>query len=181
MTTCAIPDQFVAGSTVRYTRSTSDYRADQGWALTVYLLGPSTTNVAGVATGPDYTVTFSAATTGALVAGTYQWIERVSKAGEVYDLGSGTVVVSANPATAAAGDAQPWEEKALAVIRAKVTGRLTADQEEFSIYGRAVKRIPFRELLKIQSDLEARLAAKRRGGAPRPPMLARFPGVGHEQ
>ena len=124
----------------------------------------STSPIAATASGASFSITLTAAITAGLAAGTYQWSERVTKSGESYDAASGLVVVQANIATAIAGDLQSWEEKALVVVDAALLGRLTSDQQAFSIAGRAVTKIPITELLSIRTSLVAAVRSQRTPG-----------------
>jgi len=153
-----MPDIIRAGQTIKYTRTITDFPADQGWTLAVYLRGAVTRDaaVSTNANGKDFDVTVPA--TGAtgtegMTAGNYAWIERVSKAGEVYDFSEGTLLVLQNLATAAAGDGQSLNEKLLALVETRLSGRMTEDMEQFSIAGRAISRIPFKELMSIRNSL----------------------------
>lgn len=177
----ALPSSFSAGSTVVYRRSLADYPASDSWVLKLYLAGVSVLTKTAVASGADHVVTLAASDTDDLTSGVYRWVERVSKGGEVYDVAWGTIEVTPDVATATAGELQPWAETALAAIEAKISGRITADQEEFEILGRAVKRIPFEELREIHSWLSGLVASASRGGAPRPSQLVQFSQLGYDR
>jgi len=167
-----IPASFTAGTTVKFRRTYADYPADQGWTLTGYLRGAAIRDYVAVAAGASFDFTFAAtgagppAGTDSLTPGNYVWEERVSKAGEVYTPpgGTATVQVIQNTATAAAGDLQSKDEKDLVVVEAAISGRLTADLESYEIAGRAVKKIPIKELYKIKAHLVAKIRAARRKG-----------------
>lgn len=160
-----MPDEFVSGTTVKYTTTYADYRANDGWSMVLYVAGVGRiTPITATASGASFAVTLTSSITAGLDAGTYQWTERVTKAGESYDAASGTVGVLANIATAIAGDLQSWEEKALVVVEAALLGRLTADQQAFSIAGRAVTKIPVAELLSIRTSLRSAIRSQRTPG-----------------
>ena len=159
----ALPDVIDAGTTVTYTRTLGDFPASAGWTLTLYLAGASIANAAGTPSGDNFIVTIPAGTTANLVAGTYHWVERVTKAGQVFDAASGTVVVRPNLATATAGDFQSWAEKTLPIVEAAIAGQLDEGMAEYQIHSRAVKLIPLEELMKLRAQLTAALAQKRTG------------------
>lgn len=169
---------FNAGSTVSYRRSLADYPADDGWVLTLYLAGGSVVNAAAVADGADHVVTISATQTSGLAPGVYRYLERVVKGDDKRDVGVGSIEVGRDLATAGPGDAQTWEEKTLAVLEAKFTGRLTADIEEYQIGGRAVKHIPIEDLRALRNELTATVARQKSPGRISRPVLARFTGTG---
>lgn len=163
----ALPESFAAGTTVSYRRSLPDFPADDGWALALYLAGAGTLNVAGAPNGADFDVTLAAAATAPLPPGAYTWIERVSKAGEVYDVARGAVTVLADVATAAPGALQSWEERTLTVVQAAIDGQLTSGMASYQIGNRAVSKIPMKDLLQLRVQLKAAIDRKARGGASR--------------
>jgi hypothetical protein len=175
------PDRFSSGTTVTYRRSLSDYPADDGWVLTLYLAGKDALGKVAATDGADHVLTLTAADTGGLPAGIYSWVERVAKGGVVYDVGSGTVTVTANIAGAAMGSLQSWEEKALDALRAKLASRATSDQEEIQIDGRAIKRIPIQEIAKLIAQLEQRIKMKRPGAKFGRTVLLRFGRAGYDR
>lgn len=172
----AMPAQFVAGTTVSYTRSSSEYPATDGWSLSVYLAGPAALAKAATASGADYAVTLTATDT-ALAPGLYTWSEQVTKAGVVQEIGSGTVSVLANPALAVGASQQAWEEKTLAVVEAALSGQLTTGMASYQIAGRAVSKIPIADLRALRADLRAALARRRRGGSAMQTFGVRFTGA----
>lgn len=180
-TLTALPSTIASGTTVIYRRALSEYPADAGWTLTLYIRGLNVLTKPASADGATHVVTLAATDTDDLAAGLYTWVERVSKAGEVYDVASGSLTVTPNVATATAGQLQPFEERALAVCRARLENRLTADQEQFQIYGRAVTRIPVEQLLQLITYFEQKVAAKRPGARFGRPVLGRFSGTGEDR
>lgn len=92
-----------AGTTLSYTTSVPGYLANASWVLK-YRLIPRVTGAAilltGAADATDPTlhrITATATTTGAWVAGVYSWASWVEKAGEVYDVGVGSVKILPDP------------------------------------------------------------------------------------
>lgn len=167
-TLTAMPESFAAGSTVKYTSAGGDYRATDGWGRALYLAGINVLTITGVASGADFLMTIPAASSAALASGSYHWEERASKAGEIFTVASGSVSVTPNLATAAAGALQSWEEKALVAIDAVLAGNITSDIESYQIGTssgqRAVTKIPKKELLTIRSQLAAAVARQKHGG-----------------
>lgn len=119
-----------AGTTLSYTTSVPDYPANASWVLKTRLIprvSGSAILLTGAADGTDPTlhrITASAATTAAWAAGVYSWASWVEKAGEVYDIGTGTVEITPDPRLATAGaldtrsDAQVALEAAKAALAA---------------------------------------------------------------
>jgi hypothetical protein len=158
-----ILDAFSAGSTVEYLKTVPDCPAGP-WSLKVILAGPSTLTVNATAQNSSFLVTFTAAATAGLCAGVYQYVERVTDGTIVKDVERGIVTVTPNLETAGDGDLQSWDEKTLAVIEAKLQGRLGAGIDEYVIGSRQVKYIPSLELMKLRDKLVARIEAKKTPG-----------------
>ena len=177
----ALPQSFPAGTTVEYTKTPTDYPASDGWTLTLYLAGASVTSVEAVADGDSFVVTISATktlATSGFQPGLYKWIERVSKAAEVFELDAGIVTILEDLSTAAGGDAQNWIERAVVALRAHIEGRLPAGMETYSIAGRSVAKMPIKEAVDLLSTLESRLARLRDPSSITRTVLARFTGTG---
>jgi hypothetical protein len=92
-----------AGTTLSYTTNVPDFLANASWVLN-YRLIPRVTGSAILLTGAAdsvdptlHRITASAATTAAWVAGIYSWASWVSKAAEVYDVGTGSVKILPDP------------------------------------------------------------------------------------
>lgn len=110
---------------------------------------------AGVDESGSYRITLAASDTAQLEAGRYQWIERLSKAGEVHDFASGVVIVDPDVGVAAAGELQSWEEKTLPIVELAIAGRLPSGMENYQVFGRAIGKIPIKDLLSIRASLQA--------------------------
>lgn len=161
-----IPETFAAGTTLKYTRSSSDYPANDGWTLTVGLRGPSVKDAATVvASGADYVVTFPAADTATLDPGMYHWVEKYVHGTKGTFYVTGDVQVTPDVFGATAGELQSVNEKTLAALIAKRDSRLTADQETLQVDGMAIARIPFEQLEKLIARYQARVNAERRGSS----------------
>lgn len=160
-----MPASFAAGETVEYTRSLSDYPANDGWTLAVHLRGDATANATVTPSGADYGVVFEAAKTAGLPAGRYEWAEIATKVGVVKQAATGSVIVTPNIATAGAGALKSDAEKTLAALQAKRDGRLTADQETIQVDGMAISRIPYDSLEEHIRRYQAIVNAELRGSA----------------
>lgn len=165
-TLTAIPGSFAAGETVSYLRSApSGYAPADGWTLTLYLAGENTASAQATEESGAYRVTLTASETSQLEPGSYRWVERLSDgAGVVHDLASGTVIVLPNIGAAASGDLQTWAEKTLPIVEAAIAGRLPSGMESYQIAGRAVSKIPIRELVALRGQLQAEVNRIRNRG-----------------
>lgn len=182
-TPTALPDSFAAGTTVKYLRSVPDYPASSGWTLRLYLAGAATANILATAVSGDFLVTIAAATTATLVPGLYQWTERVTKAGEVYVVGSGQIVVTPDISVAAPGDMVTSLEAQLEQVSALITTRLAnpgADIAAYSIAGRSIERMDLEGLQKLQSQLSYAVNRARNGGGLGRQHRANFTGAENE-
>ena len=175
-----IPDSFSAGSTVEYVKTVPDYPAG-AWSLKLILAGKSTLTVNATAEGSSFNVTITPAQSAGLCAGVYQYVERATDGTIVKDLGRGTVTVTPNLETAGDGDLQTWEEKTLAVIEAKLAGRVDSSIDEYVIGSRQVRYIPLDDLLKWRDKLAARVAAQKSPGRAGRSVLVTFPRTGFDR
>lgn len=163
-TLTALPDSIPAGTTVKYTRTVSDYPATAGWTLKLLLAGEATLAVTAAPSGGDYAVTLTAAQTAALPAGVYRWAEEVSKAGEVYRVASGTVSVEPDLNTAAPGDLQSEDEKQLVQVNARIAELLAKGISSYAVDGLTVNKVELRDLYLERTRLTTAIARARRGG-----------------
>jgi len=151
----ALPESFSAGTTVAYTKSFTDYPAST-WTLTLYIAGVIVADFEAVADGDAFVVTIPA--TAAIEPGFYQWVERVSYSGDIYEVAFGKVTVNDNLAAATDGSSQLWLERVIPVLEAHIEGRLTGGMQSYAIAGRAVTKIPIEEAVKLRDRFAARLA-----------------------
>ena len=155
------PQSLRLGDTASWSRSLADYPASAGWVLS-YALVKSGTRITftASASGDDHLVSVSAATTAAWTAGTYQWQARVSKAGEAYTIGTGSIELLVDFATQASGyDARSHARKTLEAIKAWIEGR-DMGVAEYEIAGRRLKTIPIGDLLKLRDRYEREVRAE---------------------
>lgn len=160
-----MPDMFMAGTTVVYTRTLRSYSAADGWTLAVKINGVATSDsVTGSASGSDFLVTIPATATAKLPAGTYVWSEVVTSSAGTFLAAHGKVEVIPNALTASAGDLQGFEEKALAVVEVQLLARYQADVQSYSIEQRAAVKIQVERLEQTRGRLLRAIEAKKRPG-----------------
>ncbi len=187
-TLTALPASFPSGTTVKYTKTVSDYPASNGWQLKLLLAGAELLSVDAAPSGSDFAVTISATESARLSAGTYQYAEEVSKDGERYRIGSGTVLVEPNLTTALAGELQSADERLLkavvAVIESRMgtaSGSIPKDIEAYSIDGIAVTKVPLERLMAMRTQLATAVARAKRGGGIGRQYRMSFTGARNEQ
>jgi len=117
MTATSEPSRITAGDTVAWNKSLADYPASSGWVLTYTLINASAKiSFSASALGADHMVSVSAATSAAWAAGSYTWLAVVTKAGERYTVGTGTIVVAPDLAAATVFDTRSSARKALEAV-----------------------------------------------------------------
>lgn len=164
------PGEFVAGSTVKFTKSLPDYPATE-WALTFHLRGPASLDVTATAAGCDHEVTM-AATESVLEPGRYYWQTWVAKGGERFMVGSGELQVKPGlNQRIESFDGRGPVKRVLDAIDATIEGRATSDQHMYMIGNRQLMHIPIEGLLSLRTryaQLYARelRAARLKDGAP---------------
>lgn len=172
------PASLRAGDTAQWTKSLPDFPASEGWTLSYDLVSATvhyTFNAS--ASGDNYSVTVTAATTSGWTAGEYQWAAKVSKAGEVHEVASGAIVIK--PSFGAAVDARSHARKTLDAIEAWIENR-DIGVAEYEVNGRRLKAIPIEQLLVLRDRYRREVraeddAARAAAGLPsRNKLLVRF-------
>jgi hypothetical protein len=150
-----MPSSIVAGTTTKVLLSFSDFPPPT-WTADLYIAGEVTpAKITGAQSGNSFLFTIDATTSALLKPGNYSWRVTATSGAEVYSADAGTVNVERNIAAASAGDFQTWAAKTLPIVEAAIEGRLTADIESYSIAGRAVSKIPMKELLSYRASLQS--------------------------
>lgn len=174
------PSTLTAGDTWKWTKSVQDYPASDGWQLSYAFRGGMkldlawATEVTAHANGRDFTITVPATKTDKLPKGTYHWAAYATKAAERFEVDHGTLTVRPNLAVGTLEDGKTHAEKTLAVLEAKLEGRLASDLENYVIAGRSVSKIPVSELVKLRQQYRAEVWRERNPGRLGPTVEARF-------
>lgn len=165
------PSSVVAGDTIAWRKTLTDYPANEGWSLKYRLINAAgKIDITAVADGADHQVTITATTSAAYAAGEYTWQSYVEKVGERYTLEAGALTIQPDLAAQAAGfDTRSTAKKTLALLDAAMIAHgASAWTQEYEIAGRRMKyRSPaefegFRNRLKAEvarEETAARLAA----------------------
>lgn len=152
------PLELRAGDTWQWTRSLADYPASAGWSLAYVLINATAKiSISASASGDDHAVTIAAATTASYFSGSYDWLARVSKAGQVFTVGSGRITVLPSLAASTA-DLRTHARKVLEAIESVLEGRASQDVLEYQIAGRSLRRIPVTDLLVLRDRYRAEVA-----------------------
>lgn len=177
-----VPGVLVAKDTWKWNQRLP-YSSQDGYTLTFAFNGPGQllSSAAGVTITPktdgswDITVSTTAS---AIAPGKYDLAYFVTKAGErtMASLVKG-ITVQPDFFTVASGSLQSQAEKNLAVVEAAINGRLTSDIQNYQILGRAVSKIPIKELMDIRGKLRAEVYRERHPGQLGIPIRGRFTNV----
>lgn len=162
----APPTAAIAGDTWAWTDTSTIYPASEGWVLSYVLAGPNVLEwdpAWATVSGGTTTIDIPGTATRALAAGTYRLTAIYTLGATRYSVRCGAVTVAADPASLAAGDTVSWAERTLAVIEAFLGGHLEGGVQYYMIGTRQVGAIPLEDLWKIRRNLQAEVAAQRRG------------------
>ena len=152
------PTQFVAGDTAKWLKTLAEYPASAGWALAYTLINSANKITFGsTAQGTDFLVNVSATTTATWAAGTYAWRAQVSKSGEVFTVGQGSLVIKA-AFSAATLETRSTSAIMLDNVNAALTKTASENVLEYEIAGRRLKHYSMGELLQLRDRLTADVA-----------------------
>lgn len=162
------PEQIVAGDTVKWTKSLADFPASASWVLTYEVLhaGGDLGTVTASASGDDFAITVTAATTAAWNTTAANrlstWNAFATLAGERYHVGTGTFLILPNPAVVTTLDARSHAKIVLDAVQAVLENRATKDQMAYSVAGRSLSLTPIPDLLALRREYGALVAAEER-------------------
>lgn len=160
--------RLIAGDSLVFTTSVPDYLPSAGYTLTYRLVrrdaaGAALSFAAGT-TGDLFSVNVTPATTATWTPGRYTWAAYASKAGERYTVDQGELVIEADPAVITAPyDNRSHARKVLDAIEAVLEGRASTDQQQVSVAGRTLTRMPITELLLLRDRYRTEVASEAAG------------------
>ena len=141
-------ESFVAGDSVQYTLSYSDYPSSDYTSSVLYLNGPSLISVTGTPTSSNaHFFNLAASGSAYLKSGLYTFTVRVSSGSITQTAETGTITVYQNPATAVSKEAICV--RMLDLIEKALLNQLTSGEaaESISIAGRSISMMSRRDLL----------------------------------
>lgn len=128
------PASFVAGDTVSWIKSLSNYSAADGWTLNYVFRGNVKKTVTCSASGGDHVAIISATTSATYPPGSYTVWAYASKAGERYQVWKGTIVVEPDPATVTGSyDGRSHARKCLDAIETALEGNMSREESAYTI------------------------------------------------
>lgn len=164
-----VPALIYAGDTVKWTEpAVGDYNSSTGWGASFSLrhqTGNDALTVAGVSDGTGgWLFTITAVQSAALHPETHWWQLVVTKAGERFTLGTGSLVVKPNLAASNnTFDGRTQAEIDLDALRAEIRARVTGGSvQEYTIGTRSLKKMPMPDLIALESKLKADVALEKR-------------------
>ena len=148
------PDNVITGTSLKWTKTLSNYPASDGWILKYYMVGPSgKIEITASTSGDDFSVSVLPADTENYEPGIYQWVSFVEKltAGVVterYAIESGSLEVIQDPSTFATGvDNRSHAQRVLQSINTLLEGKALSAEQSYSIAGRSISLMSIRDLL----------------------------------
>lgn len=180
------PTFLTAGTTFKVDRQFPRYN-NTDWTLSIFIVGQVVGNFSGSCITPDpdgrtfhvvltptQTATLNPAG-GASLA--YRYIERLTALnGEIFDVNTDKIMVSANAGTAQAGDFVSPEEKLLAQLQVALAARIAGGAvENYSVAGRSITKISTKELRDMIGGLKWQVYRQRNPGRVGAPGTFSFP------
>lgn len=162
-----IPSFIYAGDTVKWSEDQAGERSSAQWAMTCVIKDGTgadhvdLTGAANAAGGWDFTITDEV--TAAWKTSTHYWQIYVTKSGERYTLGQGSIEVKGNIVGAGnTYDGRTQIEKDLDAIETEIRARATGGATiEYSIGNRSLKKESISALLALRSALRTDLAREK--------------------
>lgn len=146
------PDTIIAGDTIKWKKSFSDYKVSEGWELSYKIGGVADKTLDFgteiTASGDDFLISIPESTSTSWGNGEYWYRGQVSKGGEKFTVSDGTFKVTN---VSKFYEAIAHTKKVLDAIDAVIEDRATKDQESYTIKGRSLSRTPLADLLTLKS------------------------------
>ena len=157
------PVSFVAGDFVEWTKTLSDFPADEYDLTYAFVKADSQFTVTCVADGTDHYAEVSI-TESDQDPGVYRWQAYATSDDDTerYLVGSGTTEVFTNFSDQTSGyDPRTDAEKMLEALNATLVGKASQDQLSLSIAGRSLSRMDSGALLKWRDTMKAEVRRER--------------------
>lgn len=153
------PVSIRAGDFLTWTKTLSDYPANDGWVLSYTLINASAKiTITASASGADHLVSVAAATSAGYTAGSYSWMSRVTKGTEIYTVDTGSMQILPNLAALTTFDGRSHAKVMVEAIEAAIQGRASSVQLRMAINNRSIEYLSPTELIKWLSFYRAEVA-----------------------
>jgi hypothetical protein len=167
------PSEFQAGDTVIFDTlalsdpAYGDFTSSAGWIMTYDWASPTFRLTSTAATqGTGWRTTLAASDTDKLKYGTQPetvtWAASVALSGQKFTLRRGTASLTAN--LSSVDSLQSHAAQALTLIESALVGRIPAGMESYQIQGRALVKIPMKDLIRLRNYYRAELRRQRWNG-----------------
>lgn len=158
------PASLIAGDTAKWLKSLADYSAVNGWALEYQLINKNhKITIAATPQGSDFLINVAASVTTNWNADEYAYRAQVSKAGEVYTVASGTIIVKPSFNVNNLDTHTPARKILEALMAAYQTASTDrAFVQEYEIAGRRMKFMNMADWLKAIDYWKAEVASEAR-------------------
>ena len=158
------PKQITAGLSLKCEVISSEYPAPD-WTLTAHIRGSKSIDLISLAQGTAHLFAATATETASYDAGDYAVTVRAKKGDDVFEIESGSLIISADLGAVGDGhDAKSHARKVLTAIEAVIEGRASKDQESYTINGRSLTRTSIADLLTLRDRYKKEAAAEANGG-----------------
>jgi len=150
------PDEIIAGDTIKWEKSLSDYLASAGWSLTYVLLNAAgKITITSSADGSDHLISVDAVTSAAYSAGLYDWTLTVSNGSERYTIGNGRIEVKPDPTQQTTFDGRSTARKILEGLQSAYESYVNTKQQGMvANYNIAGRSMAFRSSAEIVEQIE---------------------------
>ncbi len=157
-----------AGSTIQWQKALSNYPASEGWSLSYSFVSTvgNRFDVASAASGSDYLVTISAATSALIFPGVWTWQSYVTKASERFFVDDGQMEFLPDYSSQTTTlDTRSHAKKCLDLIMAAMEGRLPSGLESYNIGGVDIRMIGLVQLRALYDQYRADVIAEEQAEA----------------
>jgi len=154
------PTEIIAGDTLAWTKSLSDYPANDTWVLSYYLRGPSVINITTTASGANHAVSVLATVTTNYIPGEYTWVAKVTKGTDVYTVGSGKVTITQNMQSIS-GQVDLRSDVQIAYDNAMTIWKAVTKYGSYSIAGRTYTSRNLNEIIQLVEKCKRDLMVER--------------------
>lgn len=151
------PSFFIAGDTVKWTISLTDFLATDGWTLKYSLMKMAASTAvitfSSTADGSDHAIVLSKTTTAGYTAGNYSWQSYVENnpVTEHYSIANGFIEIKSTFQTATAFDSRSDVQKIFEAIEAAILGKASYDQLSRKVGDRELRYLSPKELIELRN------------------------------
>lgn len=156
------PTEITAGDYIQWNVQGGDYPAPT-WDVSYVLINADNKYTIDAAdNGSDHLITIDGATSANFVAGVYNYQRYATNGSQRVTTGTGEITIKPNFASVSTIDNRTQTKRILDAINAVIEKRASTDQESYQIAGRALKRTPLPDLIKLRDRYQAMYAAEQR-------------------